>query len=53
MISLKDGIAKASCRSIPGVNIFNILKLIENKLIRFGGHDLAAGFIADEKIFLK
>jgi len=35
MISLKDGIAKASCRSIPGVNIFNILKLIENKLIRF------------------
>ena len=34
MISLKDGIAKASCRSIPGVNIFNILKLIESKLIR-------------------
>lgn len=49
MISLKDGLAKASCRSIPGVNIFNILKLIENRLIRFGGHDLAAGFIADEK----
>ncbi|MGL5355248.1 MAG: single-stranded-DNA-specific exonuclease RecJ [Cetobacterium sp.] len=48
MISLKDGIAKASCRSILGVNIFNILKLIENKLIRFGGHDLAAGFIANE-----
>lgn len=49
MISLKDGLAKASCRSIPGVNIFNILKQIEDKLIRFGGHDLAAGFIADEK----
>ncbi|MBC2851524.1 single-stranded-DNA-specific exonuclease RecJ [Cetobacterium sp. 8H] len=49
MISLKDGVAKASCRSIPGVNIFNILKLVENKLIRFGGHDLAAGFIANQE----
>lgn len=49
MISLKDGVAKASCRSINGINIFNILKKIEDKLIRFGGHDLAAGFIAEEK----
>nr|WP_307774960.1 single-stranded-DNA-specific exonuclease RecJ [uncultured Cetobacterium sp.] len=49
MISLKNGVAKASCRSIPGVNIFNILKQIEDKLIRFGGHDLAAGFIAKEE----
>lgn len=49
MISLKNGIAKASCRSIPGVNIFNILKTSEKNLIRFGGHDLAAGFIAEEK----
>lgn len=49
MISLKNGLAKASCRSIPGVNIFNILKTSEKNLIRFGGHDLAAGFIADEK----
>lgn len=49
MISLKNGLAKASCRSIPGINIFNILKTSENNLIRFGGHDLAAGFIAEEK----
>lgn len=49
MISINNGIAKASCRSIPGINIFNILKLVEHKLIRFGGHDLAAGFMAHEK----
>lgn len=49
MISLKNGLAKASCRSIPGVNIFNILKTSEKNLIRFGGHDLAAGFISEEK----
>lgn len=49
MISLKNGIAKASCRSVSGVNIFNILKMSEEFLIRFGGHDLAAGFIAEEK----
>lgn len=49
MISLKNGVAKASCRSIPGINIFNILKSAEKYLIRFGGHDLAAGFISEEK----
>ena len=48
MITLKDGIAKASCRSVPTVNIFEILEKVEDKLIRFGGHDLAAGFIASE-----
>lgn len=48
IISLKDGIAKGSCRSIAEVNIFDILKSIEDKLIRFGGHDYAAGFIAEE-----
>ncbi|MEG0584252.1 MAG: single-stranded-DNA-specific exonuclease RecJ, partial [Cetobacterium sp.] len=48
LIALKDGIGKASCRSVPGINIFNIFKKIGDNLIRFGGHDLAAGFIAEE-----
>ncbi|WP_426710134.1 single-stranded-DNA-specific exonuclease RecJ [Cetobacterium sp. SF1] len=53
LMALKDGIAKASCRSITGINIFNILKKHSNYLVRFGGHDLAAGFIAKkENLFL-
>ena len=28
------------------LNIFNIFTKIKDKLIRYGGHDLAAGFIA-------
>lgn len=48
LIALKDGLGKASCRSIAGINIFNIFKKIGSNLIRFGGHDLAAGFIAEE-----
>lgn len=46
LIALRDGVGKASCRSIQGINIFNILKDMGDKLLRFGGHDLASGFIA-------
>ena len=46
LVAIKDGIGKASCRSINGVNIFNILTSMEEKFVRFGGHDLASGFIA-------
>ena len=47
LVAIKNGVGKASCRSNNGVNIFNILKKMEGKLVRFGGHDLAAGFIAE------
>lgn len=47
LVAIKNGVGKASCRSNNGVNIFNIFKELENKLVRFGGHDLAAGFIAE------
>jgi single-stranded-DNA-specific exonuclease len=46
LIAMSNGIGKASCRSIEGTNIFNILSGMSEKLLRFGGHDLAAGFIA-------
>lgn len=49
LISLKNGMGKASCRSIEGINIFNILKEISGEFIRFGGHDLAAGFVAKKE----
>ena len=59
LISIKDGLGKASCRSIDGLNIFEILKETSHKFERFGGHDLAAGFLIaenqlkDVEIFLK
>jgi single-stranded-DNA-specific exonuclease len=46
LVAIKDGVGKASCRSIEGINIFNILREMADKLLRFGGHDLASGFIA-------
>ena len=49
LISIKNGYGKASCRSIEGINIFDILKSVSDKLERFGGHDLAAGFLVSEK----
>lgn len=49
LVSIKNGFGKASCRSIEGLNIFNILNDVSDKLERFGGHDLAAGFLVSEK----
>lgn len=38
-----DGTAKGSCRSIPEVNIFNMLESCSDLLLKFGGHAQAAG----------
>ncbi|WP_082729416.1 single-stranded-DNA-specific exonuclease RecJ [Leptotrichia sp. oral taxon 847] len=53
LVSIKNGYGKASCRSIEGINIFDMLKEISTKLDRFGGHDLAAGFLVSEKYLLE
>jgi len=45
LVAFKDGIGKASCRSVKGISVFNIFQKMGRKLVRFGGHDLAAGFI--------
>ncbi|MBQ9252915.1 MAG: single-stranded-DNA-specific exonuclease RecJ [Clostridia bacterium] len=51
VLSRKEGQAVGSCRSIPGVNIFEALSGCADLLIRFGGHEQAAGLtIAEEKI---
>lgn len=42
-ISEEGHIAKGSARSVPGVNIFNLLKEVAPLLQQFGGHDMAAG----------
>ncbi len=39
-----DGTGKASGRSIKGINLFDALTACSEELIRFGGHELAAGF---------
>lgn len=44
LVALRDNIGKASCRSVKGVSVFNIFHTMKDKLVRFGGHDLASGF---------
>ena len=39
-----DGCVKASGRSIKGFNIFDALSECSEHLLKFGGHELAAGF---------
>ena len=53
LISFENGFGKASSRSVPGVNIFDIFKNCSPMLERFGGHDLAAGFIVKEENLLE
>lgn len=43
LLSLKDGNAKGSGRSIKGFNLFNALSHCDGLLLKFGGHELAAG----------
>lgn len=49
LISVRQGFAKASCRSVEGINIFDILSQMKEEFIRFGGHNLAAGFVCEAK----
>ncbi len=49
LIALKDDIGKASCRSVKGISVFNIFQDMKDKLVRFGGHDLASGFIVKQE----
>ena len=49
MICLKDGIGRGSCRSSEGFNIFGALESCSDKLLSFGGHEMAAGLTIDEE----
>ncbi|MBS9775549.1 MAG: single-stranded-DNA-specific exonuclease RecJ [Fusobacterium sp.] len=44
LIAFEGDYGKASCRSVRNISIFNILADAKDILVRFGGHDLAAGF---------
>ncbi len=43
LISLNDEEATASCRSIPGFSIHNLISMCSDLVDRFGGHPMAAG----------
>lgn len=43
VISIRDGIGKGSCRSIPGFDIYEALSSCSELLVKFGGHKQAAG----------
>lgn len=47
VLSIKDGIAKGSARSIGDVNIYELIKENESYLTKFGGHKMAAGLGLD------
>jgi len=43
VLSIKDGVAKGSARSVGDVNIYELIKANEHLLTKFGGHKMAAG----------
>ena len=49
VISVKDGVGKGSCRSIPGFNLFQALTSCQPALVQFGGHEMAAGLTVREE----
>lgn len=49
VISIGDGIAKGSCRSIKELNIIESLRQCSDELVELGGHAGAAGFSIDPK----
>lgn len=49
VLSVKDGVAKGSGRSIAGFSLFDALSAVEDTAITFGGHELAAGVTLKEE----
>ena len=43
VLSIEDGVAKGSARSIGEVSIYELIKANEHLLTKFGGHKMAAG----------
>lgn len=48
-----DNLIKASARSVPGLNITNLLREASDLLINVGGHEQAAGFSAEAANLIK
>ncbi|MBQ7718804.1 MAG: single-stranded-DNA-specific exonuclease RecJ [Clostridia bacterium] len=49
LISLKDGEGKGSGRAVQGFNLYDALTYAKDSLIKFGGHEKAAGLTVKEE----
>jgi len=52
VLSIENGIAKGSARSIGEVSIYDLIKSCEHLLTKFGGHTMAAGLGLKEENIL-
>lgn len=43
-IAVGESMAKGSARSIPGINIVELIRQVKTELVSVGGHPMAAGF---------
>ncbi len=53
IIATDGGLGKGSARSINGLNIYEIISQCEEMLVKFGGHELAAGLTIEENLIGK
>ncbi len=53
VLSIGDGFAKASARSVPGFNIVEAIRTCGDILVDVGGHPMAAGFTVETKHITK
>lgn len=49
MIGMENGTGKGSARSIPGFHLYHAFQACSERLVRFGGHEMAAGLTIDEE----
>lgn len=47
LFCLEDGILRGSCRSIEGINIYELLTKFDKYFIQYGGHAQAAGIMME------
>lgn len=47
VFSEENGVCVGSGRSIPGIHMFNLINVFGNMLIKYGGHEMAAGLSID------
>jgi single-stranded-DNA-specific exonuclease len=51
LITWEEDMGKGSCRSLPGLNIYQALSACSSHLIKFGGHRAAAGLSIHKEHF--
>jgi len=51
MFSVRDGLCLGSGRSVPGFNLYEALEACKALLVRWGGHQAAAGVVVREEDF--